>query len=206
MDLEPDRRVRSQARLFSVFRDMSNSFCRALRAGFGCSCPHQFGLELQTRSAPITPLDEDDAIMVTLPFQIAISYEFTTESDETSGERRVNWQGFAITTISSPPHPAHSPSTMAPKLAPTPAKTRTRKRFFFGVLKSAISASATSTATSTVTSLAPARVELELRTVTPNLTAGVALDLCQKLRQAQKQPASHAYGTLIDQLPKSTRR
>ncbi len=54
-------------------------------------------------------------------------------------------------------------------------------------------------------------------TLVPNLTAGVAstvafssigivLDLCEKLRQSQKQAAGTTYGTLIDQHPPSPRR
>ncbi len=68
MELEPDRRVRSQAKLFSVLRDVSSSFYRALRAGLSCSCKHHVSLGLQRRSATITPLDDDDEIIKDMSF------------------------------------------------------------------------------------------------------------------------------------------
>ncbi len=98
IDLEPDRRVRSQARLFTVLQDMANSLYRALRVSFGCSCAHHVGLKLQRHSATITPIDDDDAIMKMLCLRLAISYKLTAHCSGANPNMVLNWQEIAITT------------------------------------------------------------------------------------------------------------
>lgn len=240
IELEPERRVRSQTKLFSVLRDMSSSFYRALRASLRCSCKHQVGLELQRRSADISPLDDDDTIMKDLSFRLTISYESITYCDGTDSKRELAWQEIAIkATRTNPPQilPASPPPTPTPstitfsstastiipgqtsKLAAAQGKTKAKKsvsfRFSQSTSTTTTSASSTNTSTSTLTKLV--QTSTELHTLIPNLTmgvatsvafssVGVALDLCEKLRQSQKRAAEDTFGTLMDQLPQTTRR
>lgn len=208
INLESDRRVQSQGRLFKTLRDMASGLYRALRASFGCSCAHQVGLELQRLSPTVTPNDDDDYIMKMLCLKLAISYSFTALS---SGNNALNWQEIAITATNPPLPPAVDASRAAVTLPTVPLK---RKRVSFARFQSTTPTSSTMTATSTLTM--PARSEFELRTLVPNLTAcvantvafssiGVVLDLCEKLRQSQKQAAGATYGTLVDQYPPTPR-
>ena len=234
IELEPERRVRSQTKMFSVLRDMSSSFYRALRASLRCSCKHQVGLELQRRSADISPLDDDDTIMKDLSFQLAISYESITYCDGTDSKRELAWQEIAIkATCTNPPQilPASPPPTATPKTNITFSSTastiipsvtaqgkgKTKKsvsfRFSQSTSTTTTSASSTNTSTSTLTKLV--QTSTELHTLIPNLTmgaasvafssVGVALDLCEKLRQSQKRAAEETFGMLMDQLPQTTR-
>ncbi|KAK0717799.1 hypothetical protein B0T26DRAFT_710879 [Lasiosphaeria miniovina] len=88
IELEPTRRVRSQGKLLKILRDMSDSFYRALRSSFNCSCEHDIGLSLERRSADITPLDDDDTVAKKIALQIAVSYKmydvFKAPSTETN--------------------------------------------------------------------------------------------------------------------------
>ena len=210
IELEPERRVRSQIKLFSVLRDMAGSFYRALLTSFRCSCKHQVGLALQRRSADITPMDDHDRIMKDLSFQLTISYESMTRSEEANPEAVLSWQEIVVKSTWTPPPLA--PSQTA-KLAP--AKSKAKKSVSFRFSQSAISTSSSATSTTTVTNVV--QTSTELHTLIPNLTmgvassvafssVGVALDLCGTLHQAQKQAATDTFGTLVDQLPQSTRR
>jgi hypothetical protein len=214
IELEPERRVRSQTRLFSVLRDMAASFYRALLTSFRCSCKHQVGLALQRRSADIAPTDDHDRIMKELSFQLAVSYESMTRTDEADHERVLSWQEMVVRATWTPPPLAPSQTT---KLTPL-VKTKAKKSVSFRFSQSTTStSSSTSTSTSTTTLTNVVQTSTELHTLIPNLTVGVAssvvfssvgvaLDLCGKLHQAQKQTTTDTFGTLVDQLPQSTRR
>ncbi|KAK4040938.1 hypothetical protein C8A01DRAFT_15233 [Parachaetomium inaequale] len=210
IELEPERRVRSQTKLFSVLRDMAGSFYRALLTSFRCSCQHQVGLALQRRSADITPMDDDDRIMKDLSFQLAISYESMTRSDEANPEAVLSWQEIVVKATWTPPPLAPSQTT---KLAP--AKSKAKKSVSFLSFQSTTSTYSSGTSTTTVTNVV--QNSTELHTLIPNLTmgvassvafssVGVALDLCGTLHQAQKQAATDTFGTLVDQHPQATRR
>lgn len=210
IELEPERRVRSQTKLFSVLRDMAASFYRALLTSFRCSCKHQVGLALQRRSADIAPTDDHDRIMKDLSFQLAISYESMTHTDEVDHERVLSWQEMVVKATWTPPPLAQSQTTQLTPLVKSKAKKSVSFRF-------SQSAASTSSGTSTTTVTNVVQTSTELHTLIPNMTmglassvafsgVGVALDLCGKLHQAQKQAATDTFGTLVDQLPQSTRR
>ena len=211
INLESDRRVQSQGRLFKILRDMASGLYRALRASFGCSCAHQVGLELQRPSPTVTPNDDDDDIMKMLCLKLAISYSFTALS---SGSTALNWQEIAITAASPPLPPAVDANRAAATLPTVPLKSKAKPRVSFARFQSTSPTSSTTTATGTLT--IPARSEFELHTLLPSLTAcvantvafssiGVVLDFCEKLRQSQKQAAGAPYGTLVDQHPPTPR-
>lgn len=91
IELEPERKLRSQTKLFLVLRDMSSSFYRALRTSFHCSCEHNVGLGLQSRSADIAYMESSDRIVKDLSFQLAISYRSITRSDKTGPGTVLDW-------------------------------------------------------------------------------------------------------------------
>lgn len=205
IDLEPERRVRSQGKLIPVLRDMSTSFYRALRASFGCACKHQVGLELETRSATIAaPGDSHEEIMKALSFQLAISYQSMTRGNSESPETETNWQELVIKSAcppSSPPLPAVMPSSK-----------RTGKRVAFRFSQSTASTlSSTGTSTTTLTNLVQASLELHtlIPTPIPGLavagSAAASLDLCTELK-SQGRSLNMAEKILVDQLPPSLRR
>lgn len=196
IELEPSRRVRSQTKLFSVLRDMSNSLYRALRASFRCSCKHHVGLKLQPRSANITPMDDVDGIMRDLSFHLAISYRFMVHNETRNAKTALDWQEVVLKTECAPlPQPPAQSQIRNRGASPIGGKAKKSVAFFFSQTHKSV----------------------ELHTKLPDLTVGVAsniafssaatiLDLCGKLHQSQKQAAGNSYGTLIDYLPQTARR
>ncbi|KAK3303044.1 uncharacterized protein B0T15DRAFT_568749 [Chaetomium strumarium] len=212
IELEPERRVRSQTKLFTVLRDMATSFHRALRSGFRCSCKHDVGLGLQRRSADICPTDDSDKIMKDLCFRLAISFVPKAHLGEASPEEISTWQEVLIRAAWEPASRTLSPSCTT-KSTPAQTRVKARKAVSFGFSQSTTLTSSTSTTTTTIVT----QTNTELQTLLPKLTlsiaSGVAFsnagdntldDLCEKLRQSQKQAATDTYGILIDQLPQSS--
>ncbi|KAK0708100.1 hypothetical protein B0H67DRAFT_589315 [Lasiosphaeris hirsuta] len=79
IELEPERRVRCQGRLFKIFRDASTSLYRALRSSLlDWGCKHNIGLALERRSVDISPLDCDEKISNSLGYQLTVSYNNST--------------------------------------------------------------------------------------------------------------------------------
>ncbi|KAK5662143.1 hypothetical protein OQA88_8048 [Cercophora sp. LCS_1] len=224
IELEPERRVRSQTKLFWVLRDMANSFYRALRSSFGCSCSHDVGLELARRSADITPMDDNERIMKDLAFQLAISYKSIACGDGADSQAMVTWQEILVKAVWTPtPAPAiPSPTSAGQPPGPTTrisattsgsliaVKAKTKKSVTFGFSHSKTSSSVSSCTTLVETST-------ELHTLIPNLKIGVtsqtdvsgidaALDLCGKLHKTEKQAAVDTYGTIADTVPQARRK
>jgi hypothetical protein len=216
IELEPERRVRSQTKLFTVLRDMTSSFYRALRSGFRCSCKHDVGLGLERRSADICPTDDSDKVMQDLCFHLAISYAPEAHLGKASSETISTWQEVVIKASWE-----HSPQSRikaeTAKLTPVQTRGKAKKSVSFRLSESTTLRAATSTTTTTLTNSVQTTTELHTSTLIPNLTlniassvafssAGDVLDLCEKLRQSQKQAAIDTYGILIDHLPHPTTR
>ncbi len=207
IDLEPERRVRSQGKLIPVLRDMSASFYRALRASFGCACKHQVGLELETRSATIAaPWDNHEEIMKGLSFQLAISYQSMTHGSSENPETGTSWQKLVVKS-------ACTPSSHPLPAAVTPSSRRTGKRVAFRLSQPTSSTLSASTGESTTTLTTLVQAGLELHTLIPTPLPGLAvagsaaaaLDLCAEL-QSQGQSLGMTEKTLVDQLLPSLRR
>ena len=219
MELEPERRVRSQAKLFPILRDLSSSFYRALRASFACACTHHVGLGLETRVVThIAPMDNRAEISKDFAFQLTISYQSITSNNGANRTAGLSWQEIVIKSIPTSPPPL---AIMPPRPASVTEDNRKKKKkkiVSFGPSPSTISMSSTGTGTGTATLARPAQQSLELHNLVPALTAGiagsvtfsgvgVALDLCAKLCQPRQQaPTNDPYGTLIDQLAESARK
>ncbi|KAK4177090.1 hypothetical protein QBC36DRAFT_139588 [Triangularia setosa] len=118
VELEPDRRSRSQGKVYKLLRDISGSIYQAIRSAVTCKCPglHDFGLKLMTR--PVTHLpyvDEDEEVLRTFKFCLTVSS--TSTGFETEG---THWGSVKIWNLLSlsVSLPAHAnPQDPADRLA-----------------------------------------------------------------------------------------
>ncbi|KFA54858.1 hypothetical protein S40293_10133 [Stachybotrys chartarum IBT 40293] len=77
LEMEPERKIRSQGRLNQMVREISGSIYQALRSSMTCQCPsaHSVGLRLTPPLRAVGPEDDDDSIAKKLEFGLAISLQ-----------------------------------------------------------------------------------------------------------------------------------
>ncbi|KAI9150004.1 hypothetical protein HJFPF1_09754 [Paramyrothecium foliicola] len=80
IEMEPERKLRSQGRLNQLVRDISCSIYQALRSAMTCGCQsaHSVGLRLTPPLRAIVPEDEDKEIVKKLEFGLAISHQLSS--------------------------------------------------------------------------------------------------------------------------------
>lgn len=74
MELNLARRGRCRGKLCTLLRTVSESLYRALESSLNCSCGHDVGLRLEGRTAEVFPADDEDRILGSATFKIAVSY------------------------------------------------------------------------------------------------------------------------------------
>ena len=211
MELEPARRLRSQGRFLMLLREMSKSIYRALRFGLDCSCGHDVGLRLESRSANFIPTDDDEKIMSDTAFKLALSYRSSQEYPETAAwdENAKIWEEIRVkptAALGTKVHPEERSIPMRPR------GFRTKKAVAFAQLSRAHS-SATTTVVQTEHEVSSGHVHRSLHTSISHLTMGVAsiglvsfgatVDLCQKIRDPKADVQSS--GVIVDHISQTTK-
>ncbi|KAK3998033.1 hypothetical protein QBC44DRAFT_303151 [Cladorrhinum sp. PSN332] len=90
VELQPERRRRSQGRMLKLVREVSGSIYNAIRMAWVCACPipHHVGLALKLLSQPESAIPEDDEedIAKAFDFHLIASYNASpTNSDGHEG-------------------------------------------------------------------------------------------------------------------------
>ncbi|GAB1314685.1 hypothetical protein MFIFM68171_04895 [Madurella fahalii] len=111
IELEPERRKRSQGRLFKLIRQESGSIHHALRHVMHCACPnsHTVGMKMVTESHPVVPQDDDEEVMKSLEFHIIISLEPLPKDSDANSSDPVSmkvWQQIAVRCLGTELHQA----------------------------------------------------------------------------------------------------
>ncbi|KAK1836524.1 hypothetical protein QBC39DRAFT_272703 [Podospora conica] len=194
--LEPDRHRRSRGRLCKIVRDAAMGVYHAVRGAITChgTCPgpHDVGLRLTPQSLPITPDDDDEDVITSVKFRIAISYASTS-----MGIRGHQW-GTASVRLWN--HVALHPLKVEQKIAttrshpgPDPERLRKPVRVSFASASTSNTCSAATTdimATTVPTSLSQSDgIDMQwatTETAIPRKPANIG-NLCQALRRFQKQ-------------------
>lgn len=211
MELEPARRLRSQGRFLMLLREMSKSIYRALRFGLDCSCGHDVGLRLESRSANFIPTDDDEKIMSDTAFKLALSYRSSQEYPETAAwdENAKIWEEIRVKPTAALGMTIQSEERSIPT---RPRGFRTKKAVAFAQLSRAHS-SATTTVVQTEHEVSSGHVHRSLHTSISHLTMGVAsiglvsfgatVDLCQKIRDPKADVQSS--GVIVDHISQTTK-
>ncbi|UNI16894.1 hypothetical protein JDV02_003284 [Purpureocillium takamizusanense] len=211
MELEPARRLRSQGRFFMLVREMSKSIYHAIRYGLDCSCGHDVGLRLESRTADFIPTDDDEKIMSDTAFKLALSYSSSHEYPELAawGENARIWEEIRVLRAPAPDvkvRPQDIQQAVAPR---RPRGFRTKKTVAFAQLSRAHSST-----TATVVQTEISAQHRSLHTSISNITMGVAsiglmsfgstTDLCQKI-QSPKDVSVQTCGLIVDHISPTPR-
>ncbi|KAK3685900.1 hypothetical protein B0T22DRAFT_443022 [Podospora appendiculata] len=113
IELEPDRKRRSQGRLYKLAHNMSESIYQALCSAFSCTCVHDVGLRLTPPTQTIIPQDDDEDVLDKLQFRLAISQNRTSQ-----GIQVRQWDEVALRPAKEP-----KPSTPSPPQMPPPSSS-----------------------------------------------------------------------------------
>ncbi|KAK0657037.1 hypothetical protein B0T16DRAFT_452536 [Cercophora newfieldiana] len=216
ISLESSRRIRSQGPFLTFLQTASQSLYRAIRSGLPCQsqCHHDVGLRLKHRKSVLNPHGNEDEIMQSLEYEVAISGASTTQ------EAMQSWRQITVkaapatpATVATPTGPAATGTTMTkpspqPPIRPTfPIRLKsalksskktgaTRSVGFGGPMTTSFSVSATeSSATSTLVQTATLlSYSLPVGHAT-GLLADTSMALCKVVSQDQQPGAG---GTLLD--------
>ncbi|KAH8900845.1 hypothetical protein GQ53DRAFT_740699 [Thozetella sp. PMI_491] len=205
IELEPARRVRSQARFLNIFRDVSRSLFHALCSGLGCKGTHDISLRLESRSADdVSPGYADEEIMQDISFRLV----FSTNDGDT--HESSCWEEVIVKMAPPQSKEPVLPATVAlppPKPHSDPAQANSSK----GMRMKAVSFGISSSSISSVTTVVATRVDptdTGMQSSPSSLTMGIAgirlsnlgitMNLCEKLRKAHKQKEVDSYGTIAD--------
>lgn len=221
IELEPERKVRSQGKILGLLRDISQSLYRSLRSSLDSACKHDLGLKLRRQSAHMTPADGEKHILKELEFHIALSHN--SISSGTSSDQRPStvWKELLVKAEIKPDLlclPGFEKSISAR------SRPRTGKR------KSVRFAASWRTQTSSTSPLVKTQIQASFnKTMSDDnilssntsksisdLAAGVAsigfagfgatADLCEKLKGGHQPGHSESYGSILDPLSHTTRR
>ncbi|KAF5708852.1 hypothetical protein FGLOB1_6221 [Fusarium globosum] len=193
--LEPRRRKQSRCKVFSVLRDLSTSFYRALCSSILCTDPHDISLELAPRFIEVGHECDDEKIVQDAQFKLAISFEVI--KGPTS---KMFWDEVNIKAVSVSITTSSAPRVVA-------AKTKSAKRVSFGIDRALSRLNLTEPATELKSNVKTAMAIMtrpatdfayikcpEESSVMPTISP---LNLCLTLQKAhQERPA--CYGHLID--------
>ena len=141
VELEPERKLRSQGRLNKLVRDMSGSIYQALRSTITCGCPslHDVGLRLAPPSRTMVPEDDDDEVAKELQFRLVISHRPPSSATQW-GELLLKMTGSVREEQAAVAEPSRSVKFAIPKRVSAADENRSV------VLKSAMANLAISTA------------------------------------------------------------
>ncbi|KAK0743627.1 hypothetical protein B0T18DRAFT_415589 [Schizothecium vesticola] len=217
VQLEPDRHRRSRGRVCKVVRGAAMSVYHAVRGTVTCACPspHDVGLRLTPQSVPITPDDDDEDVITSLKFHIAISVASTfmeTEGQQWGTVRL--WNQVSLRPLRAEKRISVSQPTTGPSHSvPHPQsfqRPKDRSRVSFASSTAASTASTTTestTVTSKITTTAPSVSRLDTIEMqwTPTVSASSRLptsisNLCQALKRSQKQGAGECCGHVTDKM------
>ncbi|CVL00344.1 hypothetical protein FPRO06_06193 [Fusarium proliferatum] len=193
--LEPRRRKQSRCKVFSVLRDLSTSFYRALCSSILCTDSHDISLELAPRFIEVGHECDDEKIAQVAQFRLAISFQVI--KGPTS---KMFWDEVNIKAV---------PISMAGPSRPcvVAAKTKSAKRVSFGIDRALSRMNFTESTAELKPSVKTAMAILtrpatdiafikcpEESNAMPTISP---LDLCLTLKKShQERPA--CYGHLID--------
>ncbi|KAI0968602.1 hypothetical protein F4678DRAFT_442296 [Xylaria arbuscula] len=197
IELEPARKVRSQGKLFKVLRTVSKGLYHALKSSLDCPCSHDISLKLEKRSN-ITPTDDSHMVISNLTFQLAFSRQSIGIAN---GSQEKEWEEILV-------KPKITPTDNTPLLQPKslpiqPKKEKARKSVSFAGSSNITSSTITMTKTESISQ--GVNIHASIQT----LSIGVAsiglynldaiTNLCEKIKQAQKQAQVSSYGMVVDQ-------
>ncbi|KAI3331155.1 hypothetical protein F4824DRAFT_491742 [Ustulina deusta] len=208
IDLEDQRRRRSQFRVLGLLRETMQSIYHAFKGSL-CQRIHNLNLELVVRTAHITPHDEDDKITKDFSFQIVVGIH---PNSELGGiyfkDRSEVWEEVIVkeVTLSTPTKTASS--------SPDPSsgkKVRSKIVRFLSTPTIIISKTGTpmskeSQASSTIVLCQIAAPTTGLIAGTSSKLDGTPLNLCETLRKSQKQRFQDCYGYITDTRSNNCRR
>ncbi|KAK2735429.1 hypothetical protein CKAH01_01810 [Colletotrichum kahawae] len=197
IQMEPERKLRSQGRLMRLVREISGSVYRALRSSFQCSCAHEVHLGLASRSVELAQKDEDEDFIQKLAFQLALTYDKTekAENDEKDQSEPVAWEELRVQAL---------PRGTAQPLTPVgrPSKTKMSGMGKSKSVSFTMSHSATATATATCLGQTSTMVfqqsSSSLSISSSNSGLHDHINLCERIRRSQKQLAFDCYGMIRD--------
>ncbi|TEA17635.1 hypothetical protein C8034_v011830 [Colletotrichum sidae] len=171
IQMEPERKLRSQGRLMRLVRDISGSVHRALRSSFRCGCAHMVHLGLTSRSTEMGQKDGDDDVAEKLNFQLALTYDESLR-DSSPRKLQVCWEEVVIQVV---PRDAVMSEVSPPKFQSTMSPMNSKQK---------------STSTMVIQKSFSA-MSLDSRASTINM--------CEKIRRSQKAVALDCYGMITDQ-------
>lgn len=199
--MEPGRTLRSQGRMARLVHEVSSSVYRALLSGFSCTCAHKVHLGLTSRLIKATRTF-DDSVMQKITFQLALTYDTQRGMDDNQEARQKTlWEEILIRTI--PPEMLYS-LISRPKPPENSRPSITKQN----IASSAAFRSSSTTATCVEETVIPVKtLQSELSSLGGNY-GGVDfhknINVCEKIRRAQKQTAVHCYGTISDETPQTS--
>ncbi|KLO83341.1 Uncharacterized protein LW93_15011 [Fusarium fujikuroi] len=193
--LEPRRRKQYRCKVFSVLRDLSTSFYRALCSSILCTDSHDISLELAPRFIEVGPECDDEKIAQDAQFRLAISFQVIK-----GPTRKMFWEEVNIKAVPISMTGPSRPCIVA-------AKTKSAKRVSFGIDRALSRLNCTESTAELKPSVKTAMAILtrpatdiafikcpEESNAMPTISP---LDLCLTLKKAhQERPA--CYGHLID--------
>ncbi|KAH6960033.1 hypothetical protein BKA56DRAFT_624055 [Ilyonectria sp. MPI-CAGE-AT-0026] len=191
VELEPDRKSRSQGRLNKLVNELSNSIYHALRSTMTCKCPslHDVGLRLAPPSRTIIPEDDDDEIIKELQFRLAISHMGKSQTPFL-----MQWNELLL-QISQGPEKKQTTSVT------TQVKSSAKKSVKFSMSSSASSTASGTQSTQTSFIIQSAMSNLTLSTTKTITDPGQPRrinDLCEAMRRMGKQKCGEQCGHIQD--------
>lgn len=217
VQLEPNRHRRSRERVCRAVRGAARNVYDAIRDAITCTCPtiHDVGLRLAPQSVSITPDDDDEDVITSLKFHIAMSDAASTFM-EAEGQQwgtvrlwdQVAPRPLRAEKVVSVPRRATSPSPSKPDrqrvLRPKDRFTVSFALSTAAHIASTIAGSTTVTrtiATTTTPSGFPSgAIEMQQApsmAATSHPPASIS-NLCQALKRSQKQGAGECCGHVKD--------
>ncbi|KAK4162356.1 hypothetical protein QBC43DRAFT_356135 [Cladorrhinum sp. PSN259] len=204
VSLEPARQNRVRGRVLDILRDLSTSIYRALCYSILCSDSHDVSLELGALPIDVGYEDEDEKVVRSVQFTIAVSFEA-----HDGPARKRFWDEMSIKTarplnqapMSKTPPRCTSPPIVSRSNSNKPEKTKSVS-FMLAQKLSLVSSIRSPTPDVKVAIASLAQHATKVAFVDTSLsdadrTTGPLVDLCLALHNARKaRPA--CYGHLID--------
>ncbi|KAF4846956.1 hypothetical protein CGCSCA4_v005962 [Colletotrichum siamense] len=169
--MEPERKLRSQGRLMRLVREVSSSVYRALRFSFQCSSQQV----------------EDEDIIQKLTFHLALTYDRAGKAANTAREQcgMISWEGVRIQAL-----PKSATQILTPNGRPTKMGVSN-----MGKPKSVSFAISHSAATACAGQMSAMIFQ---QSFSPPFSLPDQVNLCERIRQSQKQLAFDCYGNIRD--------
>ncbi|KAF4877250.1 hypothetical protein CGCSCA1_v003779 [Colletotrichum siamense] len=190
IQMEPERKMRSQGRLMRLVREASGSVYRALRFGFQCNCAHDIHLCLASRSALLAQKDEDEDIIQKLIFQLALTYDRAEKAVHLARDPcgLISWEEIRVQALPRSTNLNLTPNGWPPKIGvPNMGEPES-----VGFTMSHSSATTTAACTGQMSTL------VFQQSLSPSFSATGHVNLCERIRQSQKRLAFDCYGNIRD--------